>query len=131
MRDTATVIITVVAQNQPPVAVNDYYEAGCSTIVELITRNDYDPDNNKITVSVRPLLPPRHGTVSILANGTMVYEASKGFVGVDSLRYEICDDGWLPACDTATVYIDVFKDENCDDIPDEEGPYLWIPKGSH
>ena len=37
LRDTATVTITVIAPNLPPVAVDDHYLAGCSPMVELIT----------------------------------------------------------------------------------------------
>ena len=76
-----------------------------------------------------PVRRPMHGQVTLYSNGNMVYQADKGFVGIDSLWYEICDNGYLPKCDTGTVIIKVFKDTDCDNIRDLGGTEFFIPEG--
>jgi gliding motility-associated-like protein len=72
---------------------------------------------------------PQHGNLEMYADGSFFYVSNKGFVGIDSLRYQICDDGFPIKCDTATVYFDVFPDENCDGIKDVSGLDFFIPEG--
>jgi gliding motility-associated-like protein len=129
MCDTAVVRINVVADNIAPVAVNDYFEGGCLAISGNILRNDYDPDFDNIILNRNLLHQPQHGTLEMYADGSFFYVSNKGFVGIDSLRYQICDDGFPIKCDTATVYFDVFPDENCDGIKDVSGLDFFIPEG--
>ncbi len=129
MRDTATVSISVMADNNAPVAVNDFFDAGCLPITRNIIDNDYDPDGDKILLALFPVRQPAHGKVTLLSNGSMIFGATKGYSGTDSLWYEICDDGFISKCDTGKVYIDIFVDEDCDDVPDAENGELFIPEG--
>lgn len=107
--DTAFVYLTVIENNDPPIAQDetDSLEAGTTSVL-TVTDNDYDPDSNNIAVSI--LLQPANG--SALLNGEVVtYSPADGFAGIDSLQYALCDDGIPPMCDTATVFYYVYYDE--------------------
>jgi gliding motility-associated-like protein len=129
MCDTAVVKINVVEDNIAPVAVDDRFEGGCLAISGNILRNDYDPDFDNIILNRKLLSQPQHGTFEMFADGSFFYVSNKGFVGIDNFSYQICDDGFPVKCDTATVYFDIFMDENCDGIPDVMGEEFFIPEG--
>ncbi len=101
------------------------------------------------TVTNTTLLQPSHGTVTINANGTLIYTPSNGYTGKDTLEYNVCSTGTPIVCDIATVYIDistcpapfnenvlsgtVFLDKNDDGINNDGGTgvagakvYLYI-----
>ena len=43
----------------------------------------------------------------------------RGISGKDEFVYKICDDDEVwPVCDSATVYITIIADFDCDNIPD-------------
>ena len=52
------------------------------------------------------LLQPTNGTVSINANGTILYTPNPGFQGTDIFEYRICSTPAI-VCDVATVYVKV------------------------
>jgi gliding motility-associated-like protein len=129
MCDTALFNILVVAENLAPVAVNDSLQAGCFPVTYNILRNDYDPDMDDIFLNMRLVSQPVYGDVTVFQDGTITYTPPQGIAVLDSFRYEICDIGFPAKCDTGTVYIRVFKDENCDGFPDEESDNFFIPEG--
>ncbi len=114
--DEALVTVTVVGlttSNDPPVANPDFY----STLVNVpvpgnITDNDADPDGNNIILNTTPLVPPVNGTVSVNANGNIVYTPNSGFIGTDVFTYQICDDGVPSLCSQTTVTVVVRDDYN-------------------
>lgn len=59
------------------------------------------------SVTTTALLQPKHGTVTINANGTMIYLPNIGYVGKDTLEYNVCSTPSPIVCDIATVYIDI------------------------
>ncbi len=103
---TATCIITVYPDNNPPVAVNDINGTLVNTPVDgdVIT-NDYDPDGDNISVTL--LSGPPNGNVTLNPNGTYTYTPDPGFAGEDVFTYVLCDDGAPQLCDTAEVSIEV------------------------
>ena len=104
--DKATVYLNVVAVNQPPVAINDVNTTFINKSVSgQVLTNDYDPENNPLTVNTTPVSQPAHGNVILNANGTYTYTPNTGFTGEDTFRYSVCDNFGL--CDTATVTIQV------------------------
>jgi len=129
MCDTAVVTITVVEDNLAPIARDDEYEAGCLAISGNILTNDNDPDGDNIFLSPYLILPPANGEIELNPNGSFLYVSKSGYVGLDSLIYQICDDGYPSKCDTATVTFNVFKDEDCDGEPDEGPLTFFIPEG--
>jgi gliding motility-associated-like protein len=127
--DTAVINITVVPENVPPVAVDDYFTTGCFPATGNILSNDFDPDNDNIILNTRLVKEPRYGEMTLNQNGSFVYIPYEGFSGTDTMRYFICDNGFPSKCDTAYIYIEVFKDLDCDGIPDIEPVSLFVPEG--
>uniref|UniRef100_UPI003216531F Ig-like domain-containing protein n=1 Tax=uncultured Draconibacterium sp. TaxID=1573823 RepID=UPI003216531F len=114
----AIVFITVRPANQPPIAVDDYFEVPCGDLNGNIILNDSDPDGNTIEVNPIPVTPPDSGLLSLSPNGYFEYIPFEGFFGIDSFQYVICDDGIPSLCDTAWVYITRVADNDCDGIAD-------------
>ncbi len=59
------------------------------------------------TVSIAGLLQASHGTVTVNANGTLLYTPTIGYTGNDTLQYQVCSTPSPIVCDNATVYITV------------------------
>ncbi|TKG96678.1 HYR domain-containing protein, partial [Puteibacter caeruleilacunae] len=116
--DTATVVLDV-DLNEPPVAVDDYYENLIDGVLTgNVMDNDYDPDGDPIVATL--LEEPSHGTATIAPDGTLVYTPGEGFLGIDELEYYICDNGNPVMCDTAVVVINMLEDTDGDLIPDRD-----------
>ncbi|HSO86045.1 MAG TPA: Ig-like domain-containing protein, partial [Draconibacterium sp.] len=122
----AFVYIVVEPVNEKPVALDDYYDAGCFSVSGNILDNDRDPDSDNILLNTNPLIPPNHGELTVDPDGTINYFPNTGFIGIDSFMYAICDFGIPTLCDTAWVYISV----DCNDETDnEEICELFVPEG--
>ncbi len=81
--------------NQPvtiPILLNDF---GFLAVI--------DPTS----VTTTALLQPKHGTVTINANGTVIYRPNPGYVGKDTFEYNVCSTPTPIVCDIATVYVDI------------------------
>jgi hypothetical protein len=122
--DTATVFITVINANDPPVAVDDnatVYEDSLSNTINVLF-NDYDPDNNPLAII--SLTPPAHGIAS--TNGVFVfYTPAPDYAGSDFFIYTISDGVYT---DSAVVFITVIGINDppvVANIPDQT-----IPEGS-
>jgi large repetitive protein len=105
--DTATVSITVVAPNNPPVANDDSASTPEDTAVVIdIVANDTDVDGNLDATTVTITVGPTHGGVTVNAvTGAVTYTPAADYNGSDSITYEVCDT--VAACDTAVVSITV------------------------
>ena len=114
--DQATVTISVIPvtdDNDPPVANPDAYVTQAGIPVSgNITANDDDPDGDNIILTTTPLTGPSNGSVTVAANGNIVYTPNPGFTGVDSFTYRICDDGTPVLCDETVVTVTVLPDYN-------------------
>ncbi len=103
-----TVQINVTPVNDPPVAVDDMLIALSSTATAAnILANDTDVDGDALTLTTTPLAGPFHGTVTMNANGSITYQSEFGFMGADSIRYKVCDNGTPSLCDEGVVFIEV------------------------
>jgi hypothetical protein len=122
--DEALVTITIVEltlDNDPPVANPDFYVTLMNVPVPgNITMNDADPDGDDIILNTTPLTLPANGTVTVNANGNIIYTPNTGFTGTDVFTYRICDDGVPSLCDETTVTIVVVPDYNG---PDNDPPF--------
>ena len=74
-----------------------------------VTDNDSDPCNKHLTVTDISS-PPANGTANVVL-GEVSYVPNEGFSGQDVLEYVVCND--CPACDTATVVINVTAATDC------------------
>ena len=104
---SARVSITVTPVNDAPIAVSDegsVNEHGVLNGISLLS-NDSDPDGNSLTIDVKPVIAPSHGSLVINANGTYTYVPSAGYSGRDSFTYRICDNASPAACSIASVNI--------------------------
>ena len=109
--DTAKVILAIDPENDPPVAIDDIVVTPINKPAQgdLLT-NDFDPENDDITVNTIPVETPTNGRLTINPDGSYTYQPDFNFVGEDSFDYEICDNGIPQACDTATVVVYIIDD---------------------
>ena len=116
--DTAAVGVTIIPQNDPPVALDDAFtvtEGGTfdSPVAPLdlapgkhsLLANDTDAEGDRLVVTVTPTLAPAHGTLSINPDGTFVYRHDGGESPTDTFTYEVSDRSGDK--DTAVVDITV------------------------
>ena len=94
---TATVEITVIAVNDPPIAVADSYSVNQSGVLEIskpgLLSNDFDIDSDRITAEFSQ--PPTNGEIIINPDGSFIYTPDPDFFGVDSVKYGIFDGEFL------------------------------------
>ena len=93
--------------NQQPNAVDDALRVAINTSINAsVATNDSDPDAGQI-LSFMPITSPIHGLMTMQANGNYTFTPTMGFMGKDSFRYKVCDNGSPVLCDTATVYLTI------------------------
>jgi gliding motility-associated-like protein len=99
------VIVTVVTNGGSLIALDDAFTAETGTLTNLdVLLNDTFGGNTSNVV-----MTPINGTGTSNLDGSIDYQSTLGFVGTDSLTYEICDITCATICDTATVIITVEK----------------------
>ena len=58
--------------------------------------------------SVSIVTAPKHGVAIVNSDGTITYTPAAGFIGTDSITYNVCDNSApTPLCQTAVVYFTV------------------------
>ena len=97
-----TVIITVTATNDPPVAVADTATASIATSIAVLT-NDTDPDGDTLTIT--SVTQGAHGTVGSSAGGVITYTPTVGYSGQDIFTYTVSDGHGGTATGTVTVTV--------------------------
>nr|WP_238769712.1 Ig-like domain-containing protein [Maribellus maritimus] len=116
----ALLVIHVLAPNEAPVAEDDNFRLLCHTLEGDVTNNDYDPDSHILVVDTTPVVHVNHGTLILNPSGTFIYQPDENFLGIDSFTYRLCEIGIPALCDTATAYIEILPDNDCDGITDWE-----------
>ena len=110
--DVATVTLNVNAINDSPLAVNDEYTIDEDTSLTLpapgILGNDSDPESDPLAASL--VSGPLHGTLSLSADGSLVYTPEANFNGTDGFSY-LASDGTAES-EVATVTINVTSVED-------------------
>ena len=105
LTDTATV--TVQVTDVPPLAEDDAATTSRNRTVDIDVRgNDGEPNGQALSLP-EVQLTPAHGTVVVLADGTLRYTPDGTFVGEVTFTYQVCDTGAPRQCDTATVFMAV------------------------
>jgi DNA/RNA endonuclease G (NUC1)/fibronectin type 3 domain-containing protein len=117
--NTATVTITVLEANDPPVATNDSKTATSGTQLsfpssDLSANDSAGPANEStqtLTVTAVTATATTNGVVS-LSSGTVSYTSTAGFSGPASFTYTVCDNGITaglsdPRCVDGTVSVTV------------------------
>ena len=92
-------VVELKAQNLPPVAVTDSYNARMNITLDVdatngLLSNDTDP-NGTAGLIINPSLVsgPSTGTVTLSNDGSFVYIPITAYVGSVTFDYQVCDDG--------------------------------------
>jgi outer membrane protein OmpA-like peptidoglycan-associated protein len=104
---TATVHITVVTQNLPPVAGPLSVRVLKDTSIDIpVLQAASDPQGFPLTViAVKHTGPLPNNTVSINSDGTVHYQSIKGWFGQDYFEYTVSDGHGQTATGTVSVYV--------------------------
>jgi hypothetical protein len=90
---SATVLITVAAVNDVPVAVSDSYNTPVFWSLFVagpgVLLNDTDVENDPLTAVLDS--GPSHGTLDLNADGSFTYTPGFGFSGIDTFTYHTYD----------------------------------------
>ena len=90
---TQVMTINVVNVNEAPNASGDTYSVNSGTTLSVsapgVISNDRDIDGDSLTTIL--VTPPSGGTLTLMADGSLVYTPAGGFFGVDSFLYRVSD----------------------------------------
>jgi VCBS repeat-containing protein len=101
-------VVDDAATNLPPEAVDDVVVVSKNVAKTLdVLANDSDPDGDPLMIS-GVVSPPQHGSATVIAGSSIVYQPQAGFEGGDAFTYGVADG--RGGSDTATVTIDVVND---------------------
>jgi hypothetical protein len=125
---TATVTVTVIPANDPPVATNDAATTNEDTPVTIpVLANDSDIDGDPLTVTAAS---SPNGMVTINPDGTIVYTPNPNFNGTDIISYTISDGQGGTSTATVTVTVTAVNDPPVaapDTITTAEDTLVTIP----
>lgn len=111
--------IAMPGPNLPPVALGDEYTSGCKAVRGNVLDNDSDPDGDEIFTTKRPVVAPRHGTLTLEPDGSFIYIGDPLFSGTDSFVYALFDKTMVLGI-TAKVRLHIYSDIDHDGIADAD-----------
>ena len=131
LSNEATVVITIAAVNDPPVAADDTGAAYVGTedvtlITGDVTANDTDVDHVLDASSISIVAQGSIGTATPNADGTITYVPDQHQNGVDTFTYRIVDGDGAPS-NTATVTVSI---ASVDDAPEPMDDSLTVTRGA-
>jgi VCBS repeat-containing protein len=105
---TDEMVVTVKAENRPPQATGETYdawrgEAQQVSVINGVLKNDTDPDNDQLTAQLVDNV--QHGELALSANGSFSYTSENDWRGSDSFTYQAFDG--VATSETVTVEISV------------------------
>ncbi len=108
--DAVPVIIKITPVQDPPLAQNDFNVTEKNKpVVGNALSNDSDPDTPYTgdTISATPETKPtaQGGQIAIEADGKYTYTPPTDFVGIDSVRYTVCDNASPQNCSSGLITI--------------------------
>jgi hypothetical protein len=111
--DTVKLAFSVGSSNRKPTAVSDINNTLKNMAVTgNVKTNDSDPDAGQtLTVNTTPVVAPVNGAITLASNGSYTYTPNATFVGTETIKYSVCDNGTPSLCDTTTLVIEV-RDPN-------------------
>ena len=104
----ATVTIVVTPVNDAPLAARDLATTDPDQTVSIdVLNNDSDPESDSLRIKSLLRLP-ENGMANISVDGEIEYTPQQGFTeGVDSIVYQVCDNGIPEACASGLVIVRV------------------------
>jgi len=110
--DTGMVIITVNNVNDAPVAVADTVTTNEEVgVIFGVQGNDTDIEGDSLFTTI--LSGPANGN-AVVISGSIFYVPDSNFFGIDTIVYQVCDNGSPSLCGQASVIITV---NNVNDVP--------------
>jgi len=92
------------ATNHKPAAQDDLGQTMIDVPVGgTVKRNDNDPDGDTLSYSISS--NPAHGTLTLTSNGNYLYTPDSSFIGVDTAKVNVCDNGTPPLCTTTSLLL--------------------------
>jgi hypothetical protein len=114
---SAKVFITII-NGQAPVAENDFADTNnLTSIIVSVLSNDVDGDGDTLSIIAATA---EFGSVTLNADNTLTYSPASGFVGVDTIRYEISDPSGLTS--SGLVQVNVIAVVVAEEPPTPEEP---------
>src|SRR5206468_2313404 len=104
----ATVLITVDAVNDAPVAANDdgyttAEDTELTVIAPGVLANDSDVDGDSLSAVL--VSSPSHGTLTLNSDGSLVYMPALNFNGIDTFTYKASDGQAQSGVATVTITV--------------------------
>ncbi|MFT4600657.1 MAG: gliding motility-associated-like protein [Arenicella sp.] len=97
-------VVTVDFSDLSSVAANN---DSVSTFPNLIVTVDAYVNDTGDVATITIIEDPINGSATYLGGGEFQYTPDLGFIGLDSLEYEICDPVCITQCERATIYFTV------------------------
>ncbi|MFC5409365.1 Ig-like domain-containing protein [Larkinella bovis] len=88
-------------------AIDDINTTSVNTSVNGNVRTNDLNDPSTLVVTTTPVVPPKHGSITLNPDGSYVYTPANGYVGKDSVQYQVCKQENLTVCATAWLRITV------------------------
>jgi gliding motility-associated-like protein len=105
---SADLKITITPVNDAPTAVDDLITVLRHVPTDGdVLANDMDIDGDAVAITLAPVTPPAHGTITLRADGSFTYQSERTYRGPDSMEYEICDPATPSLCSRATLSITI------------------------
>ena len=95
----------------PPLAKNDYSTSQVNTpaVVKILSNDKVaNPNTTLLPSTITIVDTPMNGTATVnKTTGVITFTPTTGFVGTDSLNYNVCDNSSPSNCQVATVYFKI------------------------
>lgn len=102
----------VLPVNDKPIARNDTLRVQRNELGSInVLDNDFDIEDDVLSLSTTPVVSPANGNVSLSTDGTIEYQSDLTFRGTDFLEYQIVDSGSPNETATGLLVI-IIGDEN-------------------
>lgn len=105
---TSEFSLAVLVPDQPPAAANDTYstpeDTELNVVLPGVLGNDTNPAGGALTAII--VTPTSHGSVTLAANGSLIYNPNANFNGADTFTYKARNTGGQES-NIATVTINV------------------------
>lgn len=112
LSNVATVTITILPANEPPVAADDAYgldeDTALSEPAPGVLADDSDPDGDALTAAL--VAGPAHGTLALAADGSFTYTPSADWYGTDTFTYQASDGTDSSGVATVTITVAAVND---------------------
>ncbi|WP_233079769.1 Ig-like domain-containing protein [Rheinheimera soli] len=111
---TATVLLTVIAQNDPPVVQPSFYSVNQGVLLSVqapgLLAHAFDVDDNNLSLVTTAVAAPAKGVLTLSADGAFSYQPNATATGTDSFSYQVTDPAG--AVGTGSVSITIIAAAN-------------------